>query len=80
MTDDPMDRFRRQVRLGPLALMRLRAEVLLSYAADDTIPLTAAEHEELERIAVAPKAEDSAFLASFDRYLTDDADDAGLPT
>ena len=55
-------------RLGPLALLRLRAEVVLRYGDSGNIPLTPAERETLNRIAVAPVGEDKGFLDGFDRY------------
>jgi hypothetical protein len=40
---DPIDQFNQAARLGPLARLRLRAEVLLHHAADGLIPLTEVE-------------------------------------
>lgn len=71
-TDNAIKRFELARRLGPLAMIRLRAEILLEYADNGTIPLADAERNELDRIAVVPSADDLPFLASFDRYLTDD--------
>jgi hypothetical protein len=64
--DKALARFERARQLGPLALLRLRAEVLLENA---DVPLTAEERETLDRIAVSPELEDKDFLDGFDRYL-----------
>jgi hypothetical protein len=72
---DPIDRFDQARWLGPLALLRLRAEVLLQHAAEGTIPLTEAEAERLHRIALMSIPEDAAFLATFDRYYEDRTDE-----
>ena len=55
--------------LGPLAVLRLRAEVLLELSASRKVPLTEAEREELDRIAVVPSRDDEAWLGRFDAYL-----------
>ena len=55
--------------LGPLAVLRLRAEVLLELSASRKVPLTEAEREELDRIAVVPLRHDEAWLGRFDVYL-----------
>ena len=57
--------------LGPLAVLRLRAEVLLELSASRKVPLTEAEREELDRIAVVPSRDDEAWLGRFDAYLAD---------
>jgi hypothetical protein len=57
--------------LGPLAVLRLRAEVLLELSASQIVPLTEAEREELDRIAVVPQGDDEAWLGRFDAYLAD---------
>lgn len=66
---DPLERMKQASRLGPLARLRLRAEVLLVYGERGTVPLTADQQEELERISAAPKLEDRDFLGQFDQYL-----------
>ena len=54
-------------RLGPLALLRLRAELLLERDDHDLRPpLTAAERAELEGITVAPREDDRDWLNGFD--------------
>jgi hypothetical protein len=66
---DPVRRFEQAIKLGPMARLRLRAEILLEYAANGEIALTPADLERLDRITVAPRPEDAPFLAAFDRYL-----------
>lgn len=63
------DNFEKAVQLGPLARLRLRAEVLLQYGDAGTMPLTPAEREQLERITASPKDDDDVFLGGFDRFL-----------
>jgi hypothetical protein len=63
---DPIERFHQARKMGPLALIRLRAEVLLGRADAFTDPLIREHREELERIATVPKLEDRDFLAQFD--------------
>jgi hypothetical protein len=60
--DNPFRDFELAQKLGPAALLQLRAEVLLQsgYA------FTTAEYEVLERIAVVPREGDDDFLAEFD--------------
>jgi hypothetical protein len=69
MSHQDWERFDRARKLGKPALLRLRAECLLSYADSGEIPLTDDQREEVERIAVAPKPEDTDFLGSFDVYF-----------
>jgi hypothetical protein len=69
---DNVDRFDKAVRLGRMALLRLRAEVLISNADMGNFSLTGDEREELERIAVAPNPNDKEFLNTFDRYYEDE--------
>jgi hypothetical protein len=68
-----VDRFYQAVDIGPEALVRLRAEVLL----DQYFPrLAAGEVEDLHRIASVPKEDreqDLDYLDRFDRFFTDDA-------
>jgi hypothetical protein len=52
--------------LGGLALLALRAEILLG-----RLPLTVDEIAELDRIAIAPREDDRAFLNAFDDRLAD---------
>jgi hypothetical protein len=67
------DRFEQAVDIGPEALLRLRAEVLL----DQYFPqLAPAEVEELLRIASFPKKErdlDLDYLDRFDQFFVGDA-------
>lgn len=56
-------------QLGPVALVRLRAETLLQYYDDR---LTDAEREELIRIASAPHENDREYLEQFDDFFEDD--------
>jgi hypothetical protein len=65
------DRFTLARSLGPLALLRLRAEVLLEHASRDRVDVTAGELGVLERIAVAPTPDDREFLGTFDDRLPD---------
>lgn len=60
-------------QVGPLALLRLRAETLLKYGAEGIIPLTSEERAKLDRIAVTPNDNDVEFLRTFDHYLEDDS-------
>jgi hypothetical protein len=70
MPHDPAyERFDRAVRLGEPALLRLRAETLLQYAAAERFPVTEEEREELERIAAAPNPADKVFLGGFDERI-----------
>jgi len=64
-----IERLRVAIRLGKTALLRLRAECLLERADGGEIPLTDAERDELDRIAVAPAEGDLAFLNGFDRLF-----------
>jgi hypothetical protein len=64
---DAFERFSQAVKMGPLALIRLRAEVLLARGDAFTDPLIREHREELERIASVPKLVDREFLAQFDR-------------
>jgi hypothetical protein len=59
------DRFEQARSMGPLALYRLRAEVLL----DGDTQLSGEERELLERIAVVPNASDGELLGRFDRFF-----------
>jgi hypothetical protein len=72
MDDNNRTRFELAVALGPLARMRLRAEILLERASNGELPLTDAQHDALDRIAVAPTAADMPFLASFDPFIADE--------
>src|SRR5262249_21149799 len=72
MADDPLDRMGQAIAAGPLAVLRLRAEVLLERIDDEQHPdVSVEEREELARIASAPRLEDCEFLGSFD-YLIDE--------
>jgi hypothetical protein len=62
------DRFSQALREGPMALLKLRAEVLLEHEAEWTIPLTDGERARLRRIATEPAEEDREFLGTFDRF------------
>jgi hypothetical protein len=73
MPEDPIHRFRRALKGGPLAMLSLRADTVLHYSNKGHIPLTEQEREELERIVAAPKEADREFLGSFDRYYEEDA-------
>jgi len=55
---DPVKLFEQAIKLGPLALLRLRAEGLLGRGDDGTILLTEDERERLKRIMVAPNLDD----------------------
>jgi hypothetical protein len=66
----PMQRFRLAARLGPLALLRLRAEVILERETKGKIWLTPEQHETLDRIAVAPHRKDADYLAKLDHHFT----------
>jgi hypothetical protein len=67
-----MARLRLAIQLGETALLRLRAECLLERADAGEIPMTEAERDELDRIAVAPVEHDRAFLTGFNDRLEDD--------
>jgi hypothetical protein len=71
MTDRPTDQFERALKLGPLALLRLRAEFLLEHGDTGTIPLSQVERERLDHIAVNASLNDRAFLDSFDARLAE---------
>jgi hypothetical protein len=62
MMTDPFERISPAIKMGPMAVLRLRAEALLQNVMD----LTDREQEELGRIASAPREEDGEFLDSFD--------------
>jgi hypothetical protein len=64
-------RFEQAMRLGPLAMLRVRAEVLL----EGDYPLTDAEREEISRIAVAPKESDGEYLGRFDCSFEEEEDE-----
>jgi len=69
------DRFDLALKLGPLALLRLRAEVLLERINDPQKPpvtITDEQREELARIASAPQLDDRAFLGSLAYIYKDD--------
>jgi len=68
MTDDARRRNDVAMRLGKPAMLRLRAEVLLQHGADGRLPLTQAERERLDRIALDPRDGDDAFLGGFDWF------------
>jgi hypothetical protein len=72
-----LDRFNKAKQLGAMALLRLRAEVLIGNADADTgnFSLTTDERDKLERIAVAPNSDDREFLNSFDDRLMADEDE-----
>lgn len=57
-----LNRFQQAWELGPMALLRLRAEVLL----DHPYPLSEADRGQLERIAVEPREGDREWLNQFD--------------
>ena len=57
------------IKVGPMALLRLRAEGLLENADEGRIRISDAERERLERIAAAPFEEDRHFLGGFDDRL-----------
>jgi hypothetical protein len=61
------ERFKQAQKLGPLALIRLRAEVLLE--RDNIVPQ---DHEELVRIATEPKLDDCEYLVNFDHLFERD--------
>jgi hypothetical protein len=63
---DPFERFNQARKMGPLALIRLRAEVILGRPDAFDHYLIREHREELERIATVPKLEDRDFLAQFD--------------
>jgi hypothetical protein len=71
--DDPFRAFEQARKLGPLALLRLRAEVLLRTGH----PFRPDELEELERIAAAPHEEDGDYLGAFDFVFEADLDAPG---
>lgn len=69
---NPMNRFEQARNLGSLALLRLRAAVLLEQGRLEP-PLTFDERERLERIAVAPHYDDRDWLGGFDdRFVVED--------
>jgi len=72
MTDKDRQRFETARKIGRPALLRLRAEVLLEHGDDGTIPLSADERQQLERIAVNPSDDDTEFLGRFDRFYEED--------
>jgi hypothetical protein len=77
---DDWDKMRQAFALGPLAGLRLRAEVLLERLDDPTMrPVTVSPEirEELHRIASAPNLEDEHFLRTFDAIYEQDAKDEG---
>jgi hypothetical protein len=65
-------RFSQALKLGPLALIRLRAEVLLDWFGEGE--LADDKREELLRIASTPKPEDREFLGRFDFIFEEDDD------
>lgn len=71
MTDK---QFKQAMALGPLALLRLRAEVLLQRIDDAQRPVKISDEqrEQLDRIASAPQLNDSEFLGSFDYIYEED--------
>jgi hypothetical protein len=73
MTTNDRDAAKRRltqaIRMGPLALLRLRAETLLGYANEGRIELAQEERDALDRIAVAPDEDDWVFLGQFDQRL-----------
>lgn len=77
MSDDRnRQRLDQAMALGPFALLRLRAEILLGYAERGKfgITLTETQREELHRIAVAPREEDRTYLGGFDHFLAANPD------
>lgn len=69
MNNDALRQFEAARKIGPLALLRLRAEVLLKHGDNGVVPLTIEERAQLERIAVVPNRDDVEFLGTFDRFL-----------
>lgn len=65
---EPATRFALALKLGPLALLRLRAEVLLNLPHEFTLQ----ERERLERIAAAPITEDHSWLGEYDYLFEED--------
>jgi hypothetical protein len=57
-----MSDFDRAFALGPLALLRLRAEVLLKREAEGEFALSPEVRQRLEDIAVTPKRADQQFI------------------
>ena len=57
------------VEMGPMALLRLRAEILLERADAGEDPLTDGDRAKLHRIALTPTEEDRIFLDGFGRFL-----------
>jgi hypothetical protein len=56
-------------QLGPMVLLRLRAEVRLQHDEDGAIPPDDDECGRLDVIAVAPKPDDREFLGGFNDLL-----------
>ena len=71
---DPISRHDQAMRLGELACLRLRAEVLLEriYDKADPIAVTGEDRDRLDRIASAPKLDDRGFLGRFDHIYEAD--------
>jgi hypothetical protein len=76
-----MDQFEQAIKLGPLALLRLRAETLLARIDDRDNPVSVSDEdrERLNHIASEPKLSDREFLGSFDFIYEEDVakDDKG---
>ena len=67
-------RFEQALALGPLALLRLRAECLLRRIDDRAKPVSVThdDRERLYRIASAPSLDDREFLGRFDAIYEED--------
>jgi hypothetical protein len=67
-------RFEQAMQLGPLVLLRLRAEVLLDRIdePDNPVLVSDEDRERLNRIASAPELDDREFLGTFDSIYEGD--------
>jgi hypothetical protein len=63
-----MKRFDTAVKLGPMAVLRVRAEVALECADGGTFTISDEERQVLDHIAVAADESDREFLKYYDRY------------
>jgi len=76
---DPLIRFNQARKLGRLALLRLRAECLLTRIDEAPVAIAAEDlpgiREKLDRIASVPRYEDADFLESLDFIYEQDEKD-----
>jgi hypothetical protein len=70
MTHD--NRLLTAISIGPTALLRYKAEVILDHEEDSRFAIAEDEREELDRIASGVLRDgDRAFLDGFDNFLVD---------